>query len=204
MPISGPQRSRTETKAPPAVDFEVGGRRYGVFGHDWRATPPTAWLNLLAEREIHTDATPAPRPGPSEEPVVLSQPDFAAAVRAALRDFVRPDLLRGNPLIPVAPGARSSRRQRDGCGPGGRPAGADPAVRRRPAGRPTRCEALSGAASYLLPAGGHARTRSRAPWTCRSALTAGILSPASVKSPTRSGSVRPVARDKAERWASRV
>lgn len=35
----------------------------------------------------------------AEQVVVLSQPDFAAAVRDALRDFVRPDLLRGNPLV---------------------------------------------------------------------------------------------------------
>jgi len=35
----------------PEVDFEVGGRRYGVYGHDWRAVSPTAWLALLAERE---------------------------------------------------------------------------------------------------------------------------------------------------------
>ena len=34
------------------ADFEVGGRRYGTYGHDWRAMPPVAWLTLLGEREV--------------------------------------------------------------------------------------------------------------------------------------------------------
>jgi hypothetical protein len=32
-------------------DFSVGGRRYGLFMHDWRAQPPQAWLDELAEHE---------------------------------------------------------------------------------------------------------------------------------------------------------
>jgi hypothetical protein len=80
------------------ADFEVGGRRYGVYGHDWRITPPAAWLTLLGEREVGASVQPAPASPPNEPVIVLSQPDFAAAVRAALRDFVRLDLLAGNPL----------------------------------------------------------------------------------------------------------
>jgi hypothetical protein len=81
------------------VEFVVGGRTYGVFGHDWRVTPPLAWLDLLAEREIAGGAG-ATRPAPAAPPlVVLSEPDFAAAVRAALRDLGRPDGLRENPLL---------------------------------------------------------------------------------------------------------
>jgi len=82
----------------PEADFEVGGRRYGVYGHDWRVTPPAAWLTLLGEREVGEAAAVASAPRLAEQVVVLSQPDFAAAVRDALRDFVRPDLLRSNPL----------------------------------------------------------------------------------------------------------
>ncbi|MBI3977690.1 MAG: ATP-binding protein [Chloroflexi bacterium] len=81
----------------PEADFVVGGRRYGVYGHDWRATPPMAWLALLAERE--TDATPAGALPRAEPLVVLSQPDFAMAVRDALREISRPDVLRANPLV---------------------------------------------------------------------------------------------------------
>jgi hypothetical protein len=32
------------------AEFEVGGRRYGVFAHDWRAEPAQAWLRMKAER----------------------------------------------------------------------------------------------------------------------------------------------------------
>ncbi|HVF11139.1 MAG TPA: hypothetical protein VNA16_10070 [Abditibacteriaceae bacterium] len=83
----------------PAVDFEVGGRSYGVYGHDWRVTPPLAWLALLAEREIAAVAT-APAPPPVRLPlVVLSQPDFAATVQKALRHLAHPAALRDSPLL---------------------------------------------------------------------------------------------------------
>ena len=32
------------------ADFEVGGRRYGVFAHDWRVENAEQWLRLKAER----------------------------------------------------------------------------------------------------------------------------------------------------------
>jgi hypothetical protein len=35
----------------PEADFTVGGRHYGVYLRDWRAQPPQAWLDALAERE---------------------------------------------------------------------------------------------------------------------------------------------------------
>jgi hypothetical protein len=82
----------------PEADFEVGGRRYGAYAHDWRVTPPMAWLDLLAEREIA--AEPLSVSPPESEPlVVLDEPGFAAAVKDALRDFHRPDRLRNNPLL---------------------------------------------------------------------------------------------------------
>jgi hypothetical protein len=81
----------------PEADFEVGGRRYGVYGHDWRSRPPAAWLALLAEREIATELQVAPPP--AESLIVLSESDFAAAVHDALRDLVRPEALRANPLL---------------------------------------------------------------------------------------------------------
>ena len=82
----------------PEAEFEVGGRHYGVFGHDWRAEPPMAWLSMLAEREVGMASPDAPPPQ-TEHLIVLSASDFAAAVHAALRDFVRPDALRDNPLL---------------------------------------------------------------------------------------------------------
>lgn len=80
------------------ADFEVGGRRYGVYGHDWRVRPLTAWLNLLAERETALVPTPEPPP-PVERPVVLAEADFIRAVREALKDFHSRERLKTNPLI---------------------------------------------------------------------------------------------------------
>ncbi len=83
------------------ADFEVGGRRYGMYGHDWRVVPPAAWQALLAQREIAASAQVEQQPAPVSTPplVVLSQPEFVAAVREALRNFARPDALRDNPLL---------------------------------------------------------------------------------------------------------
>jgi hypothetical protein len=82
----------------PEADFEIGGRRYGVYGHDWRATPLMAWLDLMAAREISQEQnySPALKASPT---VVLSEPDFAAAVHEALRAYTRPDTLRNSPLL---------------------------------------------------------------------------------------------------------
>lgn len=81
-----------------SADFTVGGRRYGMFGHDWRVLPPVAWLELLAEREIGHEPEAAPQP--TVKPLlVLSEADFGSAVRDALRDFTQADILRTNPLL---------------------------------------------------------------------------------------------------------
>jgi hypothetical protein len=84
----------------PEADFEVGGRRYGIFSHDWRVEPVSAWLAMKAERYPQTDLTleqlEASLPAPL---LVLSQPEFEEAVRQALRDYTRPDLLAANPLM---------------------------------------------------------------------------------------------------------
>lgn len=81
----------------PELDFEVGGRRYGVYGHHWRAVPPLAWLTLLGERELGT--TPMQPPTAQERLIVLDASDFATAVHEALKQFTRPPALRTNPLL---------------------------------------------------------------------------------------------------------
>lgn len=81
------------------ADFEVDGRRYGVYGHDWRVRPPLAWLALLAEREIAALPQEAAPPAPPQTLVVLSKPDFDTAVLDALRHYTRPNRLAGNPLL---------------------------------------------------------------------------------------------------------
>lgn len=82
----------------PEADFEIDGRRYGVYGHDWRVTPPAAWLELLAERETALAPETVQPPPPKERLVLLSAEEFADAVTGALREMSRPSGLRGNPL----------------------------------------------------------------------------------------------------------
>jgi len=83
----------------PQADFDVGGRHYGMYGHDWRVMPPAAWLALMGEREVAAEPKTAPPPRTSEPLLVLSQSDFVEAVREALRHFAQPDLLHQSPLL---------------------------------------------------------------------------------------------------------
>ena len=80
------------------ADFEVDGRSYGVFARDWRRVGGVEWLERMAERELGDDA-PVPDAERETGPVLaLSQPEFADAVRRALRDLHRPGALATNPL----------------------------------------------------------------------------------------------------------
>jgi hypothetical protein len=80
------------------ADFWVGGRRYGLFGHDFRQVPVDALFERVTERALAQDVTPSPPPA-KPSVLVLSQPEFDQAVRQALRDLRRPDLLARNPLL---------------------------------------------------------------------------------------------------------
>ena len=81
------------------VDFETDGHAFAVFGHDWRAVPPGAWLNALAESRLGAGPAAAPPPARPEPIVVLSRDAFEEAVREAFRAYARPGRLRGNPLL---------------------------------------------------------------------------------------------------------
>jgi len=84
----------------PEAEFSVGGHGYAVFAHDWRAEPPLTWLREMAERELATTPSADRDDMDTLRPiVVLSHPEFATAVRHALRDYARPDRLAGNALL---------------------------------------------------------------------------------------------------------
>ena len=92
----------------PDADFEQE-RASAVFAHDWRAQPPEAWLDALAER---TPQATAPTEAPRRDPlVVLSHDGFEEAVREALRTYARPHHMRASPLL-------QSRLVRDAAPPG--------------------------------------------------------------------------------------
>lgn len=77
------------------ADFEIDGRTYGLFCHDFRRTPVDALIELWTERALAQDPTLRPA---AEATLVLSRPQFADAVRQGLRDLHRPDALTQNPL----------------------------------------------------------------------------------------------------------
>jgi energy-coupling factor transporter ATP-binding protein EcfA2 len=80
------------------ADFSVGGRRYGLFAHDFRRVPIKALMERITERALAQDITPAP--ATIKPPLlVLSQTEFDDSVRQGLRDLRRPDLLARNPLL---------------------------------------------------------------------------------------------------------
>lgn len=80
----------------PEADFVVGKRPYGVYGHNWVAEPVSAWQKNLQQVEA---AMPAGETAVSPPLISFTETEFAAAVRQALRDYTRPDLLATNSLL---------------------------------------------------------------------------------------------------------
>jgi hypothetical protein len=79
-------------------EVTIGRRTFSLFAHDWRSTPADAWLRLMATRELSGGAGPAAGPDAPPPRQVLSQPEFEAAVKEALRCWRRPAELARNPL----------------------------------------------------------------------------------------------------------
>jgi hypothetical protein len=77
---------------------EVDGRRYGVFGKDWRQMPQDVWMRRMEARmaglspdEVATNA--------AVDPTALDRESFAAAVRVALVQLQEPQLLARSSLL---------------------------------------------------------------------------------------------------------
>ncbi len=68
-----------------------------IYGHDWRSEPRVLWLELMSQKELGK-GDELPR-GESMQFQVLSETEFRAAVRDALRSINRPGRLVGNPLL---------------------------------------------------------------------------------------------------------
>jgi hypothetical protein len=82
------------------ADFSVADKRFAVFAHDWRTQPWDSWWDHLADRSIDIEPQPEPsRETPETQLVVLSEPEFAASVRRALREYALPHELAHNPLL---------------------------------------------------------------------------------------------------------
>ena len=94
--------TRANTPLLPEAYFTVDGRQYGVCGHNYRVEPVMELLRSLPDWVL------AMSPGLSsvnhsleqiESVEVLRQSEFTTAVRQALRDVLRPEALRQNPLL---------------------------------------------------------------------------------------------------------
>jgi DNA-directed RNA polymerase specialized sigma24 family protein len=68
-----------------------------VFAHDFRERPVDDLIDLWIERSLAQD--PTLQAEPRGRPQVLSQSEFTDAVRQALRDLPRSELLGRNPLL---------------------------------------------------------------------------------------------------------
>ena len=73
--------------------------RFGLYAHDWRKTPVAEWIEKMSARELVSDLEVDVLAAESAPLLVLSQPEFAEAVRAALRDYHTPTALAASPLV---------------------------------------------------------------------------------------------------------
>jgi hypothetical protein len=100
------------------ADFEVGGRRFGVFAHEWRVETPAEWM-MNAGIPMPFAATSAAAEAGAR---ALAEADFFRAARDALRVYTRLDALAESPLRgarmlqagpPGTPGAALQARLRE-------------------------------------------------------------------------------------------
>jgi hypothetical protein len=93
----------------PEADYQVDGKRYVAFAHDWRRVGVADWLELTAARELGEQVT-----GSAPEPAaMLSHEEFAASVKEALRSFHQPQALLNNPLVASGMVQRTLREHPD-------------------------------------------------------------------------------------------
>jgi AAA ATPase domain len=95
----------------PEADYQIGSTRYVTFAHDWRRVGVAEWLERTAARELGEPVTQLVEPA-----AALSQEEFAAAVKQALRSLHQPQALSRNPLL-AASMVQTEMQQR----PDGRP-----------------------------------------------------------------------------------
>jgi hypothetical protein len=79
----------------PDADYEIDGKRYVSFAHDWRRVGVADWLELTAARELGEPVTDSA----AEPAALLSYEEFAASVKQALRSLHQPQALVRNPLV---------------------------------------------------------------------------------------------------------
>jgi hypothetical protein len=118
FPVAEPEYYRPQLEfadTPHCFDYEVAGRRWSVFGRDWRKSGPAEWLTLLARRAAALGGGPTPVAESSI--VLLREPQFRAAVRSALRRFAAAGGLEHNALLRAPLVVRRAAREGRGDAP---------------------------------------------------------------------------------------
>jgi nitrogen regulatory protein PII-like uncharacterized protein len=80
------------------LDFVTDKKHFGFYMHDWRKTPPAAWLELLGQREVG-EKVEASMDQPKLQLMILSEDEFASSVYEALKEYQSEKKLATNPLI---------------------------------------------------------------------------------------------------------
>lgn len=80
------------------LDFATDKKPFGFYMHDWRKTPPAAWLELLGQREVG-EKVEASMEQPKLQLMILSEDEFASSVYEALKEYQSEKKLATNPLI---------------------------------------------------------------------------------------------------------
>ncbi|MCB0114552.1 MAG: AAA family ATPase [Caldilineaceae bacterium] len=83
----------------PTAAFTIDGQDFGVFVHDWRVEPVLKWLEIMGERELLDEIVALENLPRTGDPMALSEPAFANAVRQALKEFRHLDKLAQSPLL---------------------------------------------------------------------------------------------------------
>ncbi|MEU3516890.1 ATP-binding protein [Streptomyces sp. NPDC006654] len=81
------------------------GRTFTGFGCDWRVTPLDIWFSRTQPGAL-VESPHALEAGGAVPPKAMSKAEFETAVRQALKDLHRPDVLRDNPLFSSRSAAR--------------------------------------------------------------------------------------------------
>lgn len=79
----------------PEADYRIGPTRYLTFAHDWRRVGVAEWLERTTARELGEQITLQV----AEPATALSEEEFAASVKQALRTLHQPLELLRNPLL---------------------------------------------------------------------------------------------------------
>jgi hypothetical protein len=91
------------------ADYQIGTTRYVTFGHDWRQVGVAEWLERTAARELGEQVSVQA----TESAPTMSQEEFAASVKQALRSFHQPQTLTRNPLLASSLVQKQLRRHPD-------------------------------------------------------------------------------------------